>query len=86
MISSLAKQQREISLIQTTGAVSKVACWWMRHWVHGPLLCTCSQAGTKRDVTQPYAKSNLKVKSNASLHQAITLAEIEKVSITSTQS
>ena len=35
-ISSLAKQQREIS---TTGAFSRAACWRMRHWVHGPLLC-----------------------------------------------
>ena len=53
------------------GAFSMVACWTMRHWVHGPLLHMGSQAQRRHESQASNAKCLVKVKCSTSMHQAI---------------
>ena len=54
------------------GAFSRVACWRMRHWVHGLLLCMGSQAYRRHESQASNGKCLVKVKCNTLMHQAIT--------------
>ena len=45
----------------------------MSHWVHGPLLHTASQAWSNDESQNSNTKCLVQLKSNTSMHQAITL-------------
>ena len=82
-INCLVKKQREIS--QTTGAFSRVACRRMRHWLHGPLLLTGSQAWLSDDSQNCNTKCLIQVKCNTSIHQAITWKVTQQIRKSSNQ-